>query len=164
MFSFFKSKERKKEEAIIASLAQIPDEILPDIVYMEKQLTKSQKAVASAYILRAVMLFSRDIQAVEQLHADVQSFSKAGKTANAFGTMVGSRLVMAGVLLDQLTGMPWIEASRYVAMLEGLIYGFMERVGDKPWPVPYAEDINFERYRLEYIKIKKAEAGQNDVE
>ena len=164
MFRFLKSKERKEAETIIASLAQLTDEARAEIAHMERQLTNSQKVIASVHIRRAVMFFSREIQAVEQLRADVRRFSEAGKTANAFGTMVGSRLVMAGVFLKLLAGKPWIEAALYVAMLEGFIHGFMERVGDKPWPVRYAEDFSFERYRLEYVAKKEAEAEQNGAE
>lgn len=154
MLHCLKSKKRKETEAIIESLAQLADEAQAEIAYMERKLTKSQMIIASVHIRRAIMFFSREIQAVKQLREEVKHFNENDKTAHAFGTMLGSRLVLAGVFLKQLTGKPWLEAALYVAILEGSIRDFMERVGDKPWPVRYIEDFSFERYRLEYVAKK----------
>ena len=71
--------------------------------------------------------------------------------------MLGTRLVMGGILLARLAGQEWLEASIELAHLEGLLRGFMERNGVQPWPVMYAEDFAFERYRREYIENEERE-------
>lgn len=164
MFGLFKSKETKEVEAIVAVLDQIANEAQTEIQHMERQFSRSQKLMASVHIRRAVMSFPRDVDAVRQLRSWVIDLNKAGRMPQALGAAIGSRLVLAGVFLKQLRGKAWIEAAFSVAVLEGLIKGFMERAGDNPLPGHYAFDIEFERYRLEYLARRDAENESSEAE
>lgn len=66
-------------------------------------------------------------------------------------------MVACGVLLLKVEGQEWLEASLAFARLEGLLSGLVSHYGVEVWPIHYAYDFEFEKYR-------KAQAAERLLE
>lgn len=160
MFALFKSAETKQREQnlkiVIASVRQHISEASAEIQHIERTMDQQLRNQAASILFNTVIYCDRSMNAVEAKTARVTKLLEANRLQRALGMMLGTRLVIAGVLLAELSGKEWVEASFVFAALEGMLRGFMERNGVDPWPVVYAYDGLFERYRHEYIAHEDA--------
>jgi hypothetical protein len=162
VFSIFKSKEQQQRDMVISAIRKHIIEAAAEIAHADGTLSLHHRYQAATTIFNVAIYVDRTAAAVEARSQKVKSMLEAGRAHHAFGTMLATRLVIAAVLLGQLSGKEWMDASFAVAELEGMLHGFMERAGVTPWPIPYAYDGQFEKFRKEFA-AREAEEEQRAI-
>jgi hypothetical protein len=163
MFGFFKSAETKRRERqrdqVTKAIRENVSGAAAEIKYVESKFELAHRRIAAARARNTVVDCERSADSVEALQPEVRSLTaKVGTPlAMGLGMMLGSRLVISGVLLGQLEGRDFLETVPELLALEALLHGFMERQGVEPWPVMYYDEVEFERYRCEELNRQRLE-------
>jgi len=129
-----------------------------EIHLLETGVDAADQAKAMTRLVHVLLGCERTEKDVAIWQARADSLKARGHLHDAIGANLGTRLVACAVLLLHLDGKDLKVASAPFVRLEALLAELVARHGGVPWPVPYLEYMQFEKYRLENAPPRVDEA------
>ena len=152
MFERFKSQARREREAVrdavIEAILKSEAAAKAEIHLLETAVEPALRGKAMSRLVDVLLRCERTEKDVAVWQARADSLKAKGHLHEALGTNMGARLTACGVLLLHLQGKELRAASIPFARLEALLHAQVSRHGVPPWPVPYLDHMQFEKYRL----------------
>jgi hypothetical protein len=154
------TQQAHEPAAIIQAIRENVEGASAEISYLEGLSDPRAVQKAARALHHHVLACDRNPDAVEALQPKIQRMLQAGPSG--VGVMIATRLVISGVLCEQLSGMVRMEALTELAHLQGLLHAFMERHGSPRWAVQYRDVEAFETYRRGYLaKLSAQNAAES---
>ena len=152
MLDRFKSQARREREAVrdavIEAIRKSEAAAKAEIHLLETAVEPEFRGKAMSRLVDVLLRCERTEKEVAISQARADSLKVKGRLHEALGVNMGTRLAACGVLLLHLQGKELRAASVPFARLEGLLRTQVARHGVEPWPVPYLDHLEFEKYRL----------------
>ena len=171
MFGLFKSAAQRKAESdrdyVVEMIVKSVRSARQEIVTLHERVEPRFHRAAAVTTKTVVVQCDRMQSEIEMWQARAEQAERQGRLFRAIGISLGTRLLVCDLLLRQLKGKEWSDASFALPELEGLLMSFLTANQVETWPVSFLFEGDFEKYRQSELSAlaernARVEAGLED--